>query len=132
MPAASAPEQPSPPPTGAEHLQVLCCGVPPRVVEEAIRSHGWRARVVDDLSEADVVLSVRLGLSRQPSLRRQAKDLGIPILVIKSDTLPQVTRAMARLLRRQATETAAGSPPDRASQDDELAALEECRLAVEW
>ena len=74
--------------------------------------------VVEDLSEADVVLSVRLGLSRQPSLRRQVRDLGIPILVIKSDTLPQVTRAMARLLRRQATETAAKvTPPDRASQD---------------
>ena len=36
------------------------------------------------------------------------------------------------LCRRQATETAAEvTPPDRASQDDELAALEECRLAVE-
>ncbi len=129
---ASAAEEPPPQETSAEHLQVLCCGVPPRVVEEAIRSHGWKARVVEDLSEADVVLSVRLGLSRQPSLRRQVRDLGIPILVIKSDTLPQVTRAMARLLRRQATETAAEvTPPDRASQDDELAALEECRLAVE-
>ncbi|MDC3011479.1 AAA family ATPase, partial [Synechococcus sp. AH-736-G21] len=137
MPAASdrevsAAEKPASPETSAEPLQVLCCGVPPRVVEEAIRSHGWKARVVEDLSEADVVLSVRLGLSRQPSLRRQVRDLGIPILVIKSDTLPQVTRAMARLLRRQATETAAEvTLPDRASQDDELAALEECRLAVE-
>ncbi len=129
---ASAAEEPPPQETSSEHLQVLCCGVPPRVVEEAIRSHGWKARVVEDLSEADVVLSVRLGLSRQPSLRRQVRNLGIPILVIKSDTLPQVTRAMARLLRRQATETAAEvTPPDRASQDDELAALEECRLAVE-
>ena len=132
MPPASAAEEPPPQETSSEHLQVLCCGVPPRVVEEAIRSHGWKARVVEDLSEADVVLSVRLGLSRQPSLRRQVRDLGIPILVIKSDTLPQVTRAMARLLRRQATETAAEvTPPDQASQDDELAALEECRLAVE-
>ena len=52
--------------------------------------------------------------------------------MIKSDTLPQVTRAMARLLRRQATESSAEvTPPDRVSQDDELAALEECRLAVE-
>jgi hypothetical protein len=101
-------------------------------VDETIRSHGWPARVVDDLSEADVVLSIRLGLSRQPSLRRQARDLGIPILVIKSDTLPQVTRAMARLLSRRASETPADAiSPDRASKDDEFAALEECRLAVE-
>jgi hypothetical protein len=101
-------------------------------VDETIRSHGWTARVVDDLSEADVVLSIRLGLSRQPSLRRQAQDLGIPILVIKSDTLPQVTRAMGRLLSRRASETATDAiSPDRSSKDDEFAALEECRLAVE-
>ncbi|MCB4412258.1 AAA family ATPase [Synechococcus sp. MU1611] len=133
VPQTSAAEaSPPAPPENTNVLQVLCCGITPRLVDETIRSHGWTARVVDDLSEADVVLSIRLGLSRQPSLRRQARDLGIPILVIKSDTLPQVTRAMARLLSRRASETAADAiAPDRASKDDELAALEECRLAVE-
>ena len=133
VPQTSAAEaSPPAPPENTDVLQVLCCGITPRLVDETIRSHGWTARVVDDLSEADVVLSIRLGLSRQPSLRRQARDLGIPILVIKSDTLPQVTRAMARLLSRRASETAADSiAPDRASKDDEFAALEECRLAVE-
>ena len=132
VPQASAAEVLSPPEATAELLQVFCCGITPRLVDETIRSHGWTARVVDDLSEADVVLSIRLGLSRQPSLRRQAQDLGIPILVIKSDTLPQVTRAMARLLSRRASETATDAiSPDRSSKDDEFAALEECRLAVE-
>ncbi len=129
---SAAEVSPPAPPENTDVLQVLCCGITPRLVDETIRSHGWTARVVDDLSEADVVLSIRLGLSRQPSLRRQARDLGIPILVIKSDTLPQVTRAMARLLSRRASETAADAiAPDRASKDDEFAALEECRLAVE-
>ena len=133
VPQTSAAEASPPAPSeNTDVLQVLCCGITPRLVDETIRSHGWTARVVDDLSEADVVLSIRLGLSRQPSLRRQARDLGIPILVIKSDTLPQVTRAMARLLSRRASETAADAiAPDRASKDDEFAALEECRLAVE-
>jgi len=133
VPQTSAAEaSPPAPPENTDVLQVLCCGITPRLVDETIRSHGWTARVVDDLSEADVVFSIRLGLSRQPSLRRQARDLGIPILVIKSDTLPQVTRAMARLLSRRASETAADAiAPDRASKDDEFAALEECRLAVE-
>ena len=131
-PQTSAAEELSSPEANADLLQVLCCGITPRLVDETIRSHGWTARVVDDLSEADVVLSIRLGLSRQPSLRRQAQDLGIPILVIKSDTLPQVTRAMGRLLSRRASETATDAiSPDRSSKDDEFAALEECRLAVE-
>ncbi len=131
-PQTSAAEELSSPEANADLLQVLCCGITPRLVDETIRSHGWTARVVDDLSEADVVLSIRLGLSRQPSLRRQAQDLGIPILVIKSDTLPQVTRAMGRLLSRRVSETATDAiSPDRSSKDDEFAALEECRLAVE-
>ena len=116
----------------SDDLQVLCCGITPRLVEEAIRSHRWPAQVVEDLSEADVVLSIRQGLSHQPTLRRQARDQKIPILVIKSDTLPQVTRALERLLSRRESATAeAASSLDPDSQDDELAALEECRLAVE-
>ena len=116
----------------SDDLQVLCCGITPRLVEEAIRSHRWPAQVVEDLSEADVVLSIRQGLSHQPTLRRQARDQKIPILVIKADTLPQVTRALERLLSRRESATAeAASSLDPGSQDDELAALEECRLAVE-
>jgi hypothetical protein len=88
-------------------------------------------RVVEDLAEADVVLSIRQGLGRQPSLRRQARDLRVPILVIKSDSLPQVERALERLLLRRDVlqELEAVTPPG--GQDDELAGLEECRLAVE-
>jgi stage III sporulation protein SpoIIIAA len=109
-------------------LQVLCCGLTPRLVEEASRRHRWPVRLVDDLAEADVVLSVRQGLGRQPGLRRQAREARVPILVIKADTLPQVERALERLLSRRA-----GAEPSTVSEDqaDALAALEECRLAVE-
>ncbi|EAQ68539.1 AAA ATPase superfamily protein containing a single-stranded nucleic acid binding R3H domain [Synechococcus sp. RS9909] len=109
-------------------LQVLCCGLTPRLVEEASRRHRWPVRLVDDLAEADVVLSVRQGLGRQPGLRRQAREARVPILVIKADTLPQVERALERLLSRRA-----GAEPPAVSEDqaDALAALEECRLAVE-
>ena len=77
---------------------------------------------------------MRRGLGRQPELRRQAREAGVPILVIKSDSLAQVERALERLLNRQ--------PLPRQDQESErsfvhpdrgdaLAALEECRLAVE-
>jgi hypothetical protein len=113
-------------------LQVLCCGITPQLVEQAIRRHRWPARLVDDLCDADVVLSVRQGLGRVSALRRQAKDQHVPILVIKADTLPQIERALERLLSRR------DSAPDPSSirvelsgYDDELAGLEECRLAIE-
>ena len=113
-------------------LQVLCCGITPQLVEQAIRRHRWPACLVDDLCDADVVLSVRQGLGRVSALRRQAKDQHVPILVIKADTLPQIERALERLLSRR------DSAPDPSSirvelsgYDDELAGLEECRLAIE-
>ena len=83
-------------------------------------------------SDADVVLSIRQGLGHQPSLRRQARDLRVPILVIKADTLPQVERALERLLSRRDGQEPEDPPTGGSdAQDDELAGLEECRLAVE-
>ena len=109
-------------------LQVLCCGLTPRLVEEATRRHDWPVRLVEELEQADVVLSIRQGMGRQPGLRRQAREARVPILVIKSDTLAQVERALERLLARRADATPPASSEDRA---DAFAALEECRLAVE-
>ena len=117
-------------PLAKKDLHVVCCGITPQLVEQAIRRRCWPARIVQDVKQADVVLSLRQSLGRQPMLRRQARDLRVPMLVIKSDTLPQVERALERLLSRRQT------PPDPLSagsddEDDELAGLEECRLAVE-
>ena len=118
-------------PVATDDLQVICCGITPRLVDEASRRHRWPVRVVEDLGEADVVLSVRQGLGRQPSLRSQARDLRVPILVIKSDSLSQVERALERLLLRRDVPQAPDAVAPPGGQDDELAGLEECRLAVE-
>ena len=113
-------------------LQVLCCGITPPLVEQAIRRHRWPARLVDDLSDADVVLSVRQGLGHASALRRQAKDQHVPILVIKADTLPQIERALERLLRRRdSVPKPSAGLVDWSGHDDDLAGLEECRLAIE-
>ena len=114
-----------------DDLQLLCCGITPQLVEEASRRHRWPVRVVDDLADADVILSMRQGLGRQPSLRRQARELKVPILVIKADTLPQVERALDRLISRRGDCSEPVPAGVSQSQDDELAGLEECRLAVE-
>ena len=123
-----------PPSTTVPDLQVLCCGLSRQRLEEAVRCHRWPVQAVDDLADADVLLSVRQGLGRQPALRRQAREAGVPILVIKSDSLAQVERALERLLSRRRSASSDQDPastlasPDRG---DALAALEECRLAVE-
>jgi hypothetical protein len=102
-------------------------------------------QLVADVEQAEVVLSVRGQLGRDPELRRRAQAAGRPILVIKSDSPHLIQRALERLLARSGREEAtaqagaqpsdgsdgaAGGAPPRALEDGH-AALEECRLAVE-
>ena len=116
-------------------LQVLCCGISHQVFNEAIRHHNWPVTCVEELDNANVILSVRNGFNENKTLRRKARDSQIPILVIKSDALHQVERAIERLLIR--SKELQNEPPQInhfgavSDQDDALAALEECRLAVE-
>ncbi|MDM7952316.1 MAG: AAA family ATPase [Cyanobium sp. CZS 25K] len=132
------------PDPAAPALRVYGVGLAVQQLEEAVRRRQLPVQVVEEPEQADAVLSVRGQLGRDPELRRQARDLGLPILVIKSDTPHQLQRAMERLLERRqgggaeavpsdphdpAGLTAAGVDPGRL--DDALAALEECRLAVE-
>ncbi len=116
-----------------KQLQVLCCEISTQIVDEAIRLHSWPARWVEDLNEADVVLTIRQGLSKQTELRNQARKALIPILVIKSGSFAQVERALKRLLSRYAKikNPTSVSREKKFDKEDDLSALEECRLAVE-
>jgi hypothetical protein len=50
---------------------------------------------------------------------------------LKTDTLPKVQRGLERLLQRRDPAEAAEPNPNQGGVDDDLGALEECRLAVE-
>ncbi len=114
-------------------LRVHGAGIPPGLLEQVVRSRQLPVEVVGRVELADVVLSVRHQLGRDPQVRRQAQELGLPILVVKSAALPQLQRALERLLQRHRPAAAASLPGAGGGQarDDALAALEECRLAVE-
>jgi len=106
-------------------------GVSELLLEQAIRSRRLPVQCVDAVEEADVVLALRQQLGQQPELRRRAQLAGVPILVIKADTLPQVQRGLERLLQRREPAEPPEPTPEQGGLDDDLAALEECRLAVE-
>lgn len=132
--AASSPSPAPPPPPPAEPpLRVCAVGMPPALLEEAARSLALDLQRVDSPEEADLLLSVRGRLGREPALRRRAQARGLPILVIKSDSLHQVQRALERLRGRRRLGVAREPGPSAAEPglDDVHAALEECRLAVE-
>ena len=140
--SADAPD-PTAPISDQRPLQLCISGVSQVLLEQAIRSRRLPVQAVEAVEEADAVLAVRQQLGRAPELRRRAQDAGVPILVIKADTLPQIQRGLERLLQRQGANRAAGSEapadehaaegsdPRTSATDDALAALEECRLAVE-
>ena len=99
-PPAPAQVVPLPAAMKARPLRIYCCGIAPRLVLQVARSAQWPVQLTDELSRADAVLAGRNQLGRDPDLRRRARDGAVPIHVIKADSLPQVQRALERLLRR--------------------------------
>ena len=139
-PDDDASDQPGLAASPGQSLRVYGAGISGNQLEQVARSRQLPVERAGSVELADVVLAVRQQLGRDPHVRRQAQELGIPILVIKSAALPQVQRGLERLLaNRQGAPLgdpeAAGESPAHSAQaagmDDALAALEECRLAVE-
>ena len=118
-------------------LRLYGVGLSAQLLETAARGRGLPVEVVADPERAEALLSLRGELGREPAVRRRAQLLGLPILVIKSDSLHQLQRAMERLLERRGGPADAGpersceDPDPQRRLDDAHAALEECRLAVE-
>ena len=128
-PASQEPSAPSP------ALQVFCAGVSETLAEQAIRSRRLAVQLSPTVEDADAVLAVRQQLGREPQVRRSAQAAAVPILVIKADTLPQIQRGLERLLQRRQGDGSDDDIPQPAmaasGSEDDLAGLEECRLAVE-
>ncbi len=112
-------------------LRVYAIGVGRASLEQVVRARQFPVQLVGSVELADVVISPRQQLGRDPHVRRQAQELGLPILVIKSAALPQLQRALERLLQRHRASAVHTPSSDASGTADALAALEECRLAVE-
>lgn len=86
-----------------------------------------------DMDNADVVLALRSQIKNHSKLRQLAKTKDLPIHVVKSNTLPQITRTLQRLLDMDPTsaESIDFKMFTESNNEDEIEALEEARLAVE-
>jgi len=96
-PEPAPPPEPDPP----GPLRLFGVGVSAHLWEQAVRSRGLAVQLVESLEQAEAVLAVRQHLGLDPLVRRTAHRQGLPILVIKADTLPQIQRGLERLVTRR-------------------------------
>jgi stage III sporulation protein SpoIIIAA len=115
-------------------LHVYPYGVSRSQLEQVIEVLNLPVVLTKDIDSADAILALRSHVKNHAKLRQMAKARQVPIHMIKSSTIPQITRGLRRLLNIDDPEIT----DDRELQlflhsasDDEIDALEEARLAVE-
>lgn len=115
-------------------LHIYPYGVSRHQLEQVINVLTLPVLLTKDIDSADAILALRSHVKNHAKLRQMAKARHVPIHMIKSSTIPQITRGLRRLLNIDDPE----NTDDRELQlflhnstDDEIDALEEARLAVE-
>ncbi len=109
-------------------------GVGRSQIEQVITVLNLPVVVTKDMNGADAVIALRSHIKTHSKLRQIAKARQIPIHGIKSNTIPQITRSLKRILGMDDPQDASGADLRlfaRSGSDDEIEALEEARLAVE-
>jgi hypothetical protein len=79
-------------------------------LERGVRKLGVPAYVVEDLRQADVILTTKSQERRQPRRLRDAQARGVPLYVVKNNTVTQMEsflRDAFQLSHRRGDETAA-------------------------
>ncbi|MCC5630289.1 AAA family ATPase [Nostoc sphaeroides CHAB 2801] len=115
-------------------LHVYPYGVSRHQLEQVISVLTLPVVLTKDIDSADAILALRSHVKNHAKLRQMAKARHVPIHMIKSSTIPQITRGLRRLLNMDDPEMADDLELQlflHNGSDDEMDALEEARLAVE-
>jgi stage III sporulation protein SpoIIIAA len=88
-------------------LSLFGFGVSRKHLEQAVRELGVPVHVARDLDEADGVVTLRNYYRRKPSALRDAESNGIPIYVLKTNTIVQMENLLASLFDLEADPSAA-------------------------
>ena len=109
MEDAAAVERPigaqRPPPERARShrpMSVFAFGVSRKRLEQAVRELGVPVTVARELDEADAVVTLRNYYRRKPAALRDAESHGVPIYVLKTNTLLQMENMLASLFDLEA------------------------------
>ena len=83
-------------------LSIFAFGVSRKSLEQAVRELGVPVGVARDLDEADAVVTLRNYYKRKPAALREAESNGVPIYVLKTNTILQMENMLASLFDLQA------------------------------
>ena len=115
-------------------LHVYPYAVSRHQLDQVIRALNLPITLTKDIDDADAVLALRSHLKNHSKLRHLAQNRQVPIHAVKSNSVPQIIRALQRMLHM---DVAGEDEPinislfSRNGDDNEIEALEEARLAVE-
>jgi stage III sporulation protein SpoIIIAA len=87
---------------GHRPLNIFAFGVSRKRLEQAVRELGVPVTSARELDEADAVVTLRNYYRRKPSALRDAESNGIPIYVLKTNTMLQMENLLASLFDLEA------------------------------
>jgi hypothetical protein len=87
---------------GQRPLNIFAFGVSRKRLEQAVRELGVPVTSARELDEADAVVTLRNYYRRKPSALRDAESNGIPIYVLKTNTMLQMENLLASLFDLEA------------------------------
>jgi stage III sporulation protein SpoIIIAA len=117
--------------TPGKPARIFPFGVSRNRLEQAIHQMGLPVTIVRDLREADAVITLKNYYRRRPQPLREAEARGVPIYVVRSNTIVQMTNLMRSLF----ADTIAASLPggeERGGISEDLiaAAMFEAETAI--
>jgi stage III sporulation protein SpoIIIAA len=92
----------APPSRSHRPVSLFGFGVSRKHLEQAVRELGVPVHVARELDEADAVVTLRNYYRRKPSALRDAESGGIPIYVLKTNTIIQMENLLASLFDLEA------------------------------
>ncbi len=93
---------PTPDARNRRPMSLFAFGVSRKRLEQAVRELGVPVSVARDLDEADAVVTLRNYYKRKPAALRDAESNGVPIYVLKTNTILQMENMLASLFDLEA------------------------------
>jgi hypothetical protein len=85
----------------AKPLRVYPFGVSRNRLEQAVKTLRVPAALVRDMNDADIVMTLKNYYRKSPQALRAAESSGVPVFVLRSNTLSQIEQALANVFNVQ-------------------------------